>query len=246
MTTYPIPPIISAVIDVRFSNSLSERDVERLSQKLAKSYPVKKHYIQGDVEFMITSEGNIAPSLSSPPQRGYRIETVNADEQLIFTPLMLAGVKLPLYTHWDNFCGSYLEAWGALEKVAGKRNITRIATKYVNRIDVPTTDDNKNINIADYLNVGVNSPEDLMLEGYEAAMGVLLQDGFKAIVRTSTGKPEVPNTLALFLDIDVFSEQTLPHSTKELRDSLKKLQSLKNSLFEKFITDKSRALFGKH
>ncbi len=243
MPQYKRPPIVEAVIDVRFKTPLTHKQIEKFQKKLNKDYPISKD-IHKDfgIVFKISKAGP-EPQDFKKGVVGKRLETNDAEWVIILYPEQLTFARRAPYTNWKDFFTAFQDVWKALKTVAALRVLTRLAVRYVNRIDIPLAKGISAINIADYLNVGVTTPNEMSVDGYEAILGVKINENTQAVVRTAAQEPTLPKTAALLLDVDLFIHSSLPDNDTEIYKSLKWLREQKNELFEKFITDKSKILF---
>tara|TARA_R110002095_G_scaffold183373_3_gene160564 strand:+ start:562 stop:1311 length:750 start_codon:yes stop_codon:yes gene_type:complete len=246
MLPYKRPPILEAIIDVQFKTELSEATIAKITRKLKQKYPVEQNAFK-DVGVLVEIHdgGARAHAINDKVTRGKRLESNDSEWVIILYPKQFSFIRLAPYSDWDEFFKEFNEFWNVFRKEQNSKTLSRLAVRYVNRIDIPTDKGVEAINIADYLHVGVHTPQGLIVDGYEASFKVRVDDTSSAIIRTATHTKEIPNTAALLLDIDLFMHDGLPQKNDEILDRLNLLRKEKNNLFEKFISDKARELFNR-
>ncbi len=245
MPSYKRPPIVEAVIEVRFQNALTATELGKCQRKLKKKYPVTKNIYKNFGVLIEIVQGGPKSRGFQKGDEGHRLESNDAEWIVMLYPGQLAFVRLAPYTGWDSFLGAFQDVWKIFKGAAGSRRLTRLAVRYINRIDIPLKPGTETIDIADYLNLGVNTPEGMVVDGYEAVLGMNLDENTKAVVRTATQAPAVSKTAALLLDVDLSVHNALPAKDEDMYKRLSWLRDQKNDLFEKFTTDESKELFDK-
>lgn len=246
MLPYKRPPILEAIIDVQFKTELSDATLSKLAKKLKQKYPVEQNAFK-DVGVLVEIHdgGARAHALNDKVTKGKRLESNDSEWVIILYPKQFSFIRLAPYADWDEFFNEFNEFWTIFKKEQSSKTLSRLAVRYVNRIDIPTDKGVEAINIADYLHVGVHTPEGLIVDGYEASFKIKVDDKSSAIIRTATHTKEIPNTAALLLDIDLFIHDELPQKDDDIFGSLNWLRQEKNKLFEMFISDKARELFSR-
>lgn len=66
-----------------------------------------------------------------------------------------------------------------------------------------------------------------------------------AIINTGSVPSPLIDHISFVLDIDLVRNQNLPKSDEEVEACLAELRHMKNKIFESFVTDASRELFGR-
>jgi len=244
---YARPPIIEAVIDIRFGAPLSGEELARVSEAFAGHYPSQQE--QKDREF------HLAADAAGQPQVQAGNETVSflraADDQreaVILKPSVIAVVDRAPYGGWDAFLGRFQRDWGIWLSMAGPGTITRIGMRYINRIDIPAPADSPVVHQEEYVTVHVHSPEDKYgpTSGYEVrAVYPLASIGGRFLLHTTVlgPPPPKPGCLSVLLDFDLARDQAPPQDDAAIMALLASMRDEKNRIFEAAITDKARALF---
>jgi len=144
--------------------------------------------------------------------------------------------RLAPYISWDDLREKTERIWGIyLEKVKPAR-VTRLATRYINRIVLP----NKPFELSNLLRKPVELPEGLP-EGVGSYLVRL------AIPDTETGsvayvhqvlEPATPERSSHFIfDIDVFMGMDLDPHSEEVWETLEGLRGYKNRIFFRCLTE---------
>lgn len=243
MSSYKRPPILEAVIDVQFKTALKNVVFNKFCKKLAKKYPVVNE-VYRDIGIVVEISKDVTKAHALDNRTtGSRFESHDSEWVIILYPKQFSFIRLAPYIGWDKFLDEFKAFWKIFKQVSDSKALSRLAVRYVNRIDIPLDKGVNSINIADYLNVGVNTPEDIIIDGYETVFKVNVDESYSAIVRTATDTQAIPKTAALLLDVDLFTYNSLSQKDEGIYEQLLQLRDKKNELFEKFITPKSRELF---
>ncbi len=150
--------------------------------------------------------------------------------------------RLAEYTSWVEVSCEARRLWDKYRVIAAPVAITRIALRYVNRLDIPLPLDD----FSRYLRTGPQLSSELPqgLSGYFMQLQIPLPDARTACVINQTIiEPSKLNTVAVVLDIDVFRMSELPNGDGVLWEQMEQLRHEKNRVFEACITDDARKLF---
>jgi uncharacterized protein (TIGR04255 family) len=240
---YTRPPVVEAVIDVRFSPKLPSTDIERFMALARGRYPKQEHthHVNIDVggpPFSVTARANM---------NGARLSTDNESSLIILRDNGVAYAHVGPYPGWEKIYENFLEAFALFEKVQRSRRLTRIATRFINRIDIPFSPEKNSINLADYLIVGATMPSFLHngLSSFFVRLGFSLGNGVDANVIVNSADEVLIDMASVVLDLDVFYTGDIVNSRKFLEEKLGEIRDLKNNIFESVITDRTRELLAK-
>ncbi len=239
---YPAPPIIDSVIELRFQSPMPPHEFERVAKKLASEYPHHEIGEEAEVEVRVTS-GEITPILSTPR----RVHTLSTDDQtnrVRFDPHKIFWSCLPPYEGWERLEGRLFRDLACFPKRLGFPAISRIGVRFRNRLDVPLNETGV-ASYEDYIAVNIELPEIFdPHDGYVWKVVKNFRDRpLSATVSSGVIAPEIPKTVAILLDIDVYMQKELPSSLEELKGALAMMRDLKNEIFEICVTDKAREGF---
>lgn len=239
---YPAPPIIDSVIELRFENPLSKRAFEQIARKIAPEYDFHEIGEEAEVEVRVES-GGVTPRLKNP-RAVHTFSGQDQTDRLRFDPFKIFWGCLPPYEGWEPFEARVFRDLERFPRKVGLPAIQRIGVRFRNRLDVPVKDSGV-ASYEDYIGVNIELPAIFdPHDGYVWKVVKHFRDrGLSATVASGIIEPEVPKTVAILLDIDVYKEMDLPSSLDDLKQTLTSLRELKNEIFEVCVTDKARESF---
>ena len=236
-------PIVEGLIDilVKPRSDLSIDDLFRLSEKLKSKYPEVKalHTIQADVQI---EQGQKASQSVATALIGYRLERKDLPFVLMLRVNGLTISRLKPYDDWSNLLGEAKLIWADYVSICRPEAITRVATRYINRIELPI----EGLDFDDYLAAPPYIPKDLNGMLSEFLVRLVLPDvpsgASIALVQALEGPNIQKNVVPVIIDIDVFKSVDLDLSSNDLWELLGKLRDLKNRTFFSSITPKTLEL----
>ena len=245
MMPYNNPPIVEAILDIK-TNLPSDIFLSHLQgfQDFVKSdYPVKKErkLFEGGVQFKSGS----APEFKASPEKvdGFLF---HSEDNKGIVQVRLDGFtfnKLRPYSNWEEFSDEAKRLWAQYLKIAKPSSVTRIALRYINRIELPMPFSDFKEYILTAPEVAVGIPQGLA--GFFVRLAIPNEEiGATAIV-IETIEPIKPDTnkLPLIFDLDVFKSVSMTPDTEKIWVTLNQLREYKNQIFERSLTDKTKELF---
>lgn len=246
---YNRPPIIEAVTEFRFASSVDENSLSRANDALAKFYPQEQEFLQ--VQFEIgpgTVNGD--PIKASPKDKVWRRSAADHQQVAVLNPGAFAVSQLAPYEGWGPFSDRIRRDWKTFVEKVGRRRLSRLGMRYINRIDIPINEQLGNnpiiIDQSQYVRITMKVPD-----GFGEEFGYAISAHFRrpdvpANVTVNTSVIPgvvVPRHMSINLDIDVGVEANIPQSDEGLLGMLEKMRDIKNFFFEESITDNARSLF---
>jgi uncharacterized protein (TIGR04255 family) len=233
---YRAPPIIEAVIQFTFAEPLTDGDFNRVAKRFGREYENGQRLERRDAHVDL-------PNRSTRFEAKPLMRLSSSDEADILTIQVesLSWARLAPYEGWDPFVARASRDFEILHKILGYRKLTRIGVRYINRLDVPR--DGPIVRYEDYLKINIAIPEQwetIQNYGWRFEKDF---NGLRAIVQSAIAEPEVPETGAFILDIDVINLGDVPARSDALFTSLGEMRMLKNEIFETSITEKARESF---
>jgi len=238
---YPRAPITEAVIDLQVEplSAAHFSGLEKVRGKLSHRYPsVQEQY---SVEQTIAL-GAMSASVNQQ-KLGYLLTSKDGGK---IAAIRLNGFglsKIAPYLHWDEFRQEAMKLWPIYARALKPGRITRVALRYINRIDVPSE---KPVSVSDYITTGPVVPKELpqKLKGFVTQFQ-LFDDAALAhiMVNQALVPPPAEKFVSILLDIDVSRIADVPQTEQKLWSLFDKLRVIKNAVFEACITDNSRELF---
>jgi uncharacterized protein (TIGR04255 family) len=245
---YPNPPIVEAVLAFHFVQVLPEKVLKRFAQQSKKRFPAQEQMLSFTID-------TTSPLKSVPVQpRGFKLTNADSGRVIVFAPEAMSICRIGPYTHWEELIANAQETWADLKKVAGHPTLSRISTRYINRIDLktlsakpPTAEKPPSLALADYFNLGLIVPPaivDMDLENFHVICTVNDRDNdLKCVLQLASGPSPLIGNIAFTLDIDVATTKPVPMREDDMWALAEVLRHRKNALFEASVTDKTRRLF---
>lgn len=239
---YPKAPIVEAVIDIhaRFSEDILEK-LPRFAESFKKDFPDQQKISFNTVNFNISDKG--IPDVS-PPQKediGYRLSSPDSPFVLQFRKNGFSFSIVNTYQDWEVFCKTAKKYWESFIRELKPNKVTRVAVRYINRIDIPAL----NFEVEDYFEFYPRVFEDKKTKISNFLMQVHLpqDEGGMAVINQALTEPPQPGYTSTILDIDVFAFIDCAPDDKKCWERIELLRHQKNSLFEKSLTPKTKELF---
>lgn len=244
---FPKAPITEALLDIRVSlpSDTSLEMLELFQQEIKNQYPLTRKRVSGTFSFGFKDQA--APVVEQSAHTDGFFFT-SADQQRI-VQARLDGFTfswLKPYDRWETFRDEAKRLWEHYQKIASPLSITRVALRYINRIDLPFKD-GRSVDFNEYLltrpEISPELPQDLADFFVRLVIMEKKLPAFAVVTQTLQQADKQSGVLPLILDIDVFREATFPCATEEVWCFFEKLRQLKNDVFLRSLTDKTKELF---
>ncbi len=238
---YKRPPITEAVIEIRFESPVDSVALDKSSSDLRVSY-AREDLLQG-TQFELYPTAGSAPA-KTMNQKGYRLSSLDQTEILILMPMPPSFLisQLAPYPGWTSFFDRFQRDWSVWKKAVGYRKIQRIGVRYINRIDIPSTD--PVICQEQFLNIHPNVPDVLGLVMQSTVqLRLFIEDfGGSLTINTSAVPSPLIDHMSFVVDIDVGKDNPV-QSDEDIYELLNQMRVIKNRVFETCVTDRARELF---
>jgi len=236
--TYRNPPIVEAVFEVQFSEPLSGRDLDRLRERFINRYPKVDQQYQVDVE--INPDGR-ATTKAAPI--GFRMTSSNALDTVTLQHQRFGTSRMAPYEGWEKFVSTVSANYDEFTKIAGRRTLTRIASRYINRLDIPT-EELEGVDVLQFLWFGVAMPDEMSKSiGPFSVAANFSVDEVKVLAQCAVIAPALLNHLSFLFDIDAFIDKDISPHKDAIWAVAERLHQVKNHVFEAGITDRLRERF---
>jgi uncharacterized protein (TIGR04255 family) len=239
---YPHAPITEAVIEVRVDRDIEDKVLEKIARKLKPHYKMSSP--RREIGFLIdnTTGGDIKIQEDSA---GYHLSSEDQADIVLLTKRHLTTARLPPYPGWEEFSEQAWKNWETWSKLVPKYPIVRLGVRFINRIDIPLASNGK-LNLDEYFTF-----QPRFKQFKKTLQSYLVQVRFETFapnwVATITSAPvhphPVPEAMSFTLDIDVFRDREIPMHPKELWATIDEARIVKNDLFERALTEKTKDLF---
>lgn len=244
METFRNPPITEALIDIRaeFGSNITISDLEKLHEKIKSHYPKKRirHRWEGVIEFK-EEEGARAESKDLGPD-GYFFWSADDKQAVQYRLDGFTFNRFRPYKDWEAMRSEAMPLWDLCVAAVKPLLVTRLALRYINSIDIPE----KSFSLEEYFTAPPKVPAGLsqIIEEFLSRIVISFPAmASKAIVTQAIQPPKSPNVTSILFDSDVYREVSLPGNTPEIWQILEELRNVKNDIFDKSLTEKTKELF---
>lgn len=238
-------PIVEALIDFRVKHAPG-LDIEKLStvtKSLKRRYPTRKEIRQVQAQFRI-GEGEGPAHSTTQILVGQRFES--SDSRFVFQAT-LGGFtlsRLKPYETWESLIAEARSCWKSYAKVMAPSIITRVAARYINRLEIPLSIFGQ---FEDFFTSGPQVPKNVPQEVSEFLSRVVVHepeiDASMIITQALEPINSVNGTVPVIIDIDVSKQAEFEVQSKEYWKLLEKFRVLKNEAFFGSVTPKGLELF---
>jgi uncharacterized protein (TIGR04255 family) len=237
---YKNAPIQEAVFDVRIDRIgvQSVEDLKKYKEHLPDEYQNEKKKVNFSGVFQVAKNKEIESKTKSD-LTGYIYSTPQNTRQI---QVRLDGFTLNIlkpYETWEVHFAEFLKAWSLYKDLFQPNSVQRIATRFINRIEIP-------IPFNDFEDFIVNMPPipqglPQVFNSFFMQIQVPCSDNLRSAIITETMEPATEKVLPFILDIDVFQERGLTFDN--LVENFNQIRSIKNEVFENCISEQTRKLF---
>jgi len=240
---YPKAPITEAIIDLRVKppGNLSLNQLALAAAGERQAYPVedKTYEVAG---ILAVQPGVSAAATAEQRQTGFKFSS--ADGKQIWQARLdgFTFSRLAPYDRWDPFRNEAQRLWRTYREWLQPSAITRLAVRYINRIDIPA----QNVDLKQYFRMSPEIAPDLpqQLAGFFMQVRIPQED-LRALllVNQTIIPPAREGVVSVVLDIDLFRDSDVPNDDQSIWAYFGALHDRKNEVFESCITDQTRRLF---
>lgn len=239
---YLKPPIIEAVIALHFAESLEQKDIDTFARKSLKHFPRSDEII----ETRATLNPQMKQSVADFRKVGRKLYNVDPTFLIMITANQFGVIQQAPYTNWDIFCKEARSHWNVLKKIIAYKPVSRVSTRYINRIDIPVGDDGY-VDLKKYFNVGLSLPtytQGMTLQNFFLNTALRHKDGeYMNVLQVAATPSPLINHLSVMIDIDIATTGEVPVDEDKMWTLINGLRKYKNDLFESCITPDTRNLF---
>lgn len=245
-TVFPNAPITEALLDIRVELS-KDINLETLGKfhdhnDIKERFPEKQNRVSYKRGIKLSSKGIDLTPQGSGGIDGYLFKSP-IEKKIV--QARLDGYtfnKFKRYESWDAFRSEARKLWDIYFQITNPVKITRIALRYINRIEIP-------LPIKDFKEYILTTPEiapklPQALDHFFMRLVVPNPDiPATAVITQTIERPTENQILPLILDIDVFLKTSYIDNKPEMWDEFEKLRAFKNDIFFDSITEKAKELF---
>lgn len=238
---YAKAPITEAVLDIQVETVATPVAFDAMHAAEGERYPRYEALQAATGQLMIGPDNVPIASASSTPI-GHLARAADGLQVYQSRTIGFAFSRMEPYPHWAVFRDEARRLWDTYRAIAQPSRITRLALRYINRIDMPlpVKDFGMYLRTAPQLSPDINSG----LSAYFMQLNVPLPefDAESVINQTIIPSPR-PEAISVVLDIDVYKLVGMPFENDQLWEIFEQLRDAKNKVFEACITNETRKLF---
>jgi uncharacterized protein (TIGR04255 family) len=231
-------PIAEAIVDLRVElpPDVTVETLKKVGDIVSADYPERRTRISGTAALDLQT--NTITSDSKPV--GYLFWSTDRRQALQARLDGFSVSRLKPYQDWKTLRAEACARWEQFVEVAHPLRITRVALRYLNRIELP-----KPFTFEEYLKTFPHLGEDLPQAISGLFCRVVLQHSeATAIVTQAIDEQGVTDAVVpLLLDIDVFQQVEFEIQSDDPWKRLDILRQIKNEMFFGSITQRARELF---
>jgi uncharacterized protein (TIGR04255 family) len=230
------PPIKEALLDIHLAQPMPEQFTVQLGNVSLPGYSKKPIRFQ-ELKLELAD----FPKTSTKDEMfGWRFESEGGAK---IAQLRRDGVGFSIvrgYNNWEEIKSLTKSFWEVFLQQAGTPPVNRLATRYINVLEVPTA----NLQFEDYLTAAPRVPEALpqgirhFLQRVEIPFG----PSTIAIIIQALDVP-TPASLPLILDIDVQMTKQTRGDSPDIWTSFDDLRKTKNDIFFASVTERALELY---
>ena len=236
-------PIIEAIVDIRVkaSAALTVEEFARLEEPLRTDYPTVNLIRYHESTIHLDAEKGATHSTESRVS-GYRFASADGLEIVQYRVDGFTFNRLAPYTSWQDISPKAMKGWQIYREVAAPEMVTRIALRYINRMELP--DGMKDFE--DVMTAPPPIPKTLpqSVSRFLTRVTVHATDTGAAahITQTLVADPAGTEPKLIF-DVDCFMQQDVEPESKLIEDNFALLRELKNDIFFESLTEDFVARF---
>ena len=232
---YNNPPIKEAVFDLQIrSNSSFNENLFKEFLKQIGDYT--SHGVMRNID--IDTHTNTQTSQIV----GYRCISKDEKQIVQFKKYGFSFSRLQIYDGWEKNCREALRLWNIYCEVMRPTAITRVATRFINQFHIPHVFAKP----AEYFNTYIQYDDSISSVWGQMSYRLLLthSSSIKSHIMFNNNINQNDQSVNVVFDIDVFSERLnlLQKDTSNVENIFNQMRKVKNEIFEKGITDKTRSL----
>ena len=237
-------PIVEGLLHFKVKSrpDVSMEDVARFTSAVKEQYPTSKdlRHIQATVNM---DEGEMPSKKIASEHIGYRLERSQPPFVLMVQRGEIGISRLAPYETWEQLIAEAHPLWDSYRSISGPEAVTRVATRYINRIELPI----EGLDFEDYLAAPPRIPRGLPDIVSNFVIRTVVTDpksGSSIAVSQILEPPNFDkNRLPVLIDIDVYKVVDFAADSHEIWTLLDTMRDLKNCAFFGCLTPKALEMF---
>lgn len=244
---FPNAPITEAVLDLRvqLGKGTAFEALDEFAEAVAEEYPEKRIRSNREATLQFNQETHDLKTEGVRTKDGYLLSS-NDGRQIVQGCLSgFAFSRLKPYQDWATLRDEARRLWPIYKSFAAPKTVTRIALRYINRVELPMSD--QFLDFKDYFLTAPEIAPGISQSLANFFMRLVVPDeskrGTAIITETVDERGDDPSVYPLIFDVDVFQTGSFEPDSDVIWDVLEQLRDLKNDIFTKSFTDKAKELF---
>lgn len=240
-------PIAEAIIDfrVKLSSDFKIQKFEPLKEELRDRYPKSEesHAFEGGIEI---KKGKLSSTtVKDMGLKGYFFKSADEKQIAQFKNDGFTFNRLRPYTRWEEIIKEAKSLWEIYVDKASPELVTRIAVRYINRLEIPFKTDKFSHYLVAPPDIPAGLPSDIKVDGFfnRIVISDLKQDIKANIIQALEKKGADSRFLVIILDIDVYKIQDYNIDNITIWETFEELRNMKNHIFFNSLTDETLRLF---
>ena len=217
-------------------------NVEEL-RKLAEVVP--SDYSEINDQFSVTAAiqlGELANQSITPTKEGFQFKSTGTNRLFQAQRNGWSFNQLAPYEGWEIFSPAGRELWMKYREIAKPKAITRIAVRYINRLELPLPLEDFKQYILAVPDISMALPQafsNFFMQVHIPHADILAMLVLNVALIAPASEASVP----IVLDIDLFRERDVPQTEKDIWVFFETLRDKKNKIFEACVTEAMKERF---
>jgi len=236
-------PINEALIDfqVKLPPEFDVAAFRDLKTKMEPEFPRMEEISQLQLQFQFKPESGGTHNQKNLGLHGVFFHSVDGKAVAQFRRDGFTFNRLKPYTAWNDVFSHASRFWRLYAQTVRKGEVTRIATRYINRMEFPLT-----APLSHFIRIQPPIPQEwppAVLPGF--LMRVVLGDLGAVAANVVLAIEEGPENMYIpvIFDIDVFERMSLDIQADALLERFSELRAMKNKVFFSSLTEEAIAIF---
>jgi uncharacterized protein (TIGR04255 family) len=242
--TFINAPITEALLDIRVNlpEHIIIKNIESFYEKVKDEFPEKKErkHFQANIDF--SSDKPVSNKQISGKIDGFLFKSSLKKKVVQSRIDGFTFNKLKPYNSWNSFSSEAHKLWNIYYEMFKPLKITRIALRYINRIDIPLPFENFKEYILTIPEIAPDIPQGLSNFFMQLSIPNIKINA-TAVINETMKEITKDNKLPFIFDIDVFQINNYSNNDEKIWDEFEKLRNFKNELFFNSLTEKAKELF---
>ncbi len=237
------PPIAEALVDLRAAIPGGPAVFLGLADELKDEFPTTEELQNFEAKIEARDGRLVSPHVETSAFGGIRLATADQGICVQLRPDGFTLNNMTTYMGGDELLAKALALWKRLVERAAPEAVSRVALRYVNRLELPLK---RGDAFAKYLTSPPSLPEGAPAQVSQFLSRIVGHDEKRqaTTVIIQQLKPQEPEKAVMItVDVDVFRAGEFPVDSPSLREILAPLRMLKNETFFSLLTEETVSFY---